>query len=142
MRSRYRVFECEESEEVEAALKDLISDISARVIPIQNEEGKPWQIIRFEIWEDSGRIIAFPAMADMDARTDIAGAQISCTELARFVEYLDSSDLSDEAHEQELLEIVDSVALQVSDLAAEHGEFLFRVYDQDGKPIQALNKLL
>ncbi|WP_417764856.1 hypothetical protein [Shewanella chilikensis] len=135
MTKTYRLFENKRLADLEGALGELIIDLAERVIPLQLAKGEPLQIIRFEIWEDTGRIIGFPAMEEMVERIDVAGAQVVCEELAERVELLDFEDISDEVYEKRIGEIVRDVAARVSLLADKMELFEFKVYNQDGSDI-------
>lgn len=128
----YRTFECDRVTSLKGSISELIHDLSERVIPLQIESKEPWQIIRFEIWEDSGRIIGFPAMRKMAERIDVAGGQVVCSELAERINDLDYEEISDDTYDERVSEIVDHIGAAVSSLASEKGNFEFRVYNQDG----------
>ena len=135
MNDYYRVFESESLSGLKEGLRVFAADILERVIPLQIEGEQPWQIVRFEIWEDSGRIIGFAAMEHMIERTDVAGGQVVCAELAKEVEALDLSGFPDEAHDKRIVEIVRRVAKVITSAAEECGSFQFHIYDQDGNRI-------
>ena len=135
MAKTYRLFESKRLVDLEGTLNELIIDLAERVIPLQIATGDPLRIVRFEIWEDTGRIIGFPAMEEMVERIDVAGGQVVCEELAKQVELLDSEDISDEVYEKRIGEIVRDVAARISLLAEEAELFEFKVYSQDGSDI-------
>jgi hypothetical protein len=84
------------------ALLEASSVTNSRVLPLQAEAKKEWDHIRVEIWEDSGRVIIFPASSASQRRIDAAGVQIVCTELAGRIDALSSSDIGDDAYTEEV----------------------------------------
>jgi hypothetical protein len=137
MADSYRIFECSSWPELPTVLNELISDIGVRVIEAQASSNQPWDIIRFEIWEDSGRIIGFPALTNFQNRTDVAGAQVICPEIVADIEKIDDSDISDAEYERYIIRIIRKMARALFEAMAFNGTFEFRVYDQDGNQISA-----
>jgi hypothetical protein len=118
-------------------LNELLSDIGGRVIEEQAKSNRPWEIIRFEIWPDSGRIIGFPALINFSKRTDIAGTQVVCAEIVDDFEVVGGSDISDEHYERYAMQVVRKMARVLFEAMAFNSQFEFRVYDQDGHQIRA-----
>jgi hypothetical protein len=75
--------------------------------------GFDWDVIRVELWLDSGRIIVFPALDPLTERVERSGCQLICDELVAFYERLVDCDIGDDEFDEEIarkeLEIVDNL---------------------------------
>ncbi len=125
----YKKISIETIRELPMALKEAADDISKRVIPSQKLD---WDHIRGEIWEDSGRIILFPALTSSGERIDSAGSYIVCKEVVNRVQELDESTLSDSSHENEMNYLVSSIAKIVNSFFKANQQFQVRCFNQDG----------
>jgi hypothetical protein len=101
--------------ELPTAVTRLCADVLERVLPLQQVSGKPYSEIRIELWIDSGRAIAFPAESPLQQRTEVAGCQICCAELARSVADLDNADLPDTEYETRFSALESRIASVVRD---------------------------
>ena len=61
MEDAFKTIDCDRWSDLPRKIEDLDKDIKNRVIPTQTSSSKKWDLIRIELWEDTGRIIAFPA---------------------------------------------------------------------------------
>ena len=104
------------------------------MIPAQLASKKPYSHICVEVWEDSGRVIAYPAI-DRENRSDVAGAQVQCMEICDDIWALDNSSLSDKAHDRAVEKIVRVMGRTVHSVFDLNAGFPFRVFDQDGNAI-------
>ena len=57
----YREIPIEKLSNLPSALNEVVEDLSARVIPEHELSAITWDYVRAEVWEDSGRLIFFPA---------------------------------------------------------------------------------
>ena len=98
-----------------------------RVIPLQSKHSDHWDIIRIEIWTDSGRIIFYPATHAFKDRIDIAGVQITCNEM---------SELFMSVGEKKLDEWVQGVQgkilKSIKHVMNNKSTYPYKVYDNDG----------
>ena len=118
------------------ALNEALVDLKNRVIPTQDLENKNWDYIRAEIWEDSGRIIFFPASSKTLDRIDILANFIFCRELLDKVEEFDESDLPDEEYDTVFSFMISSIANQVLGFFSDNKLFTLRCFDQDGNEVR------
>jgi hypothetical protein len=110
----------------------MFADLNTRVLPQQIASGRRWDFLRFEIWEDSGRIIGFPAFSETNERIDVAGSEVVCAEIADAVRKLDRSAKLDDDYSQFIRALVRQVARMVHDAATRHLQQPYRVFDHDG----------
>jgi len=73
---------CPQWDDLPMGIAALAEDLIARVATLQDASKRPWDHFRLEIWEDSGRIVAFPADLAEPCRVDVAGCQLTCAHLA------------------------------------------------------------
>lgn len=126
----FSTIDIESFAELPTSVTRLIADIHERVIPLQQASGRAWSEIRFELWINSGRVIAFPAESPFCERTDVGGCQICCAELAQMVSDLDASDLSDADYDVQFDALESRVAAIVR--ASIGNEFdAFSIHDPD-----------
>lgn len=114
------------------ALLEASSVTNSRVLPLQVKAKKEWDHIRVEIWEDSGRLIIFPASSASRGRIDAAGVQIVCTELARRIDALSSSDIGDDAYTEEVTKEVASLVAAVRGSLPHRLAYPVRIFDSFG----------
>lgn len=77
--------------DVPGGLHTLVEDFKHRVIPEQ-EKAERWDYVRVELWPDSGRFIAFPALGGEKFRVDVTGGQLICAEVEADLGRLDVED--------------------------------------------------
>jgi hypothetical protein len=128
---------CNEIASLPQALSDMADDIAHRVVGVQRESRQPWHFIRIEVWEDSGRIVGFPACEPLTERSDATQTQIVCNELRVRVAALDKSGLSDAAHEEHVRQLIDLIATGVRHAWRAEQRFKFKVFNQDGDELVA-----
>ena len=133
----FKQIDCDRWNEIPSAVIDAIRDLDTRVIPLQNESGNEWNIIRVEIWEDSGRIIVFPSKEKNPERIDISGTQIICKEIKSEVEILDNSSLSDQDYNNQINKIISKLAKLICESIPANSSYRFLVYNQNGENILA-----
>jgi hypothetical protein len=129
----YLNISCARWDELPQAVTALAGDLLTRVVDLQNQSGRNWDYFRLEIWEDSGRIIAFPAYSRERFRVDVAGCQITCAEIEADLERLISLELPDDTYEQRATTLVRRVAHFVRTNFPDHFTFAWRLFDQDGQ---------
>jgi len=112
---RFVTFDIESLADLPASVTRLVADVLERVIPLQHSSGRPWSEIRFELWIDTGRVIAFPAESPLRDRTDVGGCQICCAELAHMVADLDDANLPDADYDAQFSGLESRVASIVRD---------------------------
>ncbi|MGR8935514.1 MAG: hypothetical protein ACU837_14145 [Gammaproteobacteria bacterium] len=76
-------------------------------------------------------------MRDFQRRVDVAGAQVICSEVISEVEKLDNSELSDEAYERLIRQVINKLVRILFAAGGNKLPFTFRVYDQAGRQINA-----
>ena len=131
-----REFPVEKLSQLDTALNEVFDDLINRVIPKQDSEKADWDYIRSEIWEDSGRVIFFPALSKTNDRIDILANFVFCSELLEKVEEFDESDLLDEEYDVIFSGIIDSIAKQVLGFFSNNKPFKLRCFSQDGNEIR------
>jgi len=129
-----------EAHNLESGISECIEILISRVVPDHHEQGIGFNEIRFEIWEDSGRVIAFPAQLPMKERIEKSGVQIVSKALANRVHDLDQSNLDDGEYEEELGKIVMEAASLVERVSAKKKLSPIGIYDHDGGRINRPNK--
>jgi len=129
-----------ETDNLESGVSESIEILISELIPAHTENDVSFDEIRFEIWEDSGRVIAFPAQLPMKERIEKSGVQIVSKILADQVSDLDHSSLDDETYEKEIGKIVLESASLVERISAEKQLYKIGIYDQDGVRINRPNK--
>ena len=136
MDEAYFDFECTFWNDLPKSLSKLNACIVNKVIPIQIKSGEKWDIIRIEIWEDTGKFIAFPAQIIFTTRTDVAGAQIICRQVANEVDKIIYSDKSEEI--QQLL--IKEVFAKMTGLLKTHllpiAQYSVHVYSSYGDKVE------
>jgi hypothetical protein len=120
-------------DELPEAVVALGQDLLARVAGMQDHSGRSWDYFRIEIWEDSGRIIAFPARSGERFRVDVAGCQITCTDIEADLARLIDLGLPDHIYEQRATALVRRVAHFVLIHFPAKFPFAWRLFDQDGQ---------
>ena len=121
--------------ELPNSINELSEIITNNVIPAQNDSNKEWEIIRVEIWEDTGRYIAFPAMREFINRTDVSVAQIICTEIQKEIEEVDYSELPEDIQDKKTEEIVIKMANFLENNLPKNITYTYEIYNQDGYKI-------
>ena len=119
----------------DGALDEAIRDLIGRVLPAHAVIGIRFDELRFEIWEDSGRVIAFPALRRLTRRIDMAGVQVVAPDIAEEVARLDHSRLSDHKYTTQLRTLIGKVATRVHAAAARLLSIPYGVYYRDGAEI-------
>ena len=132
--NRYTI-ECPTWLEVPNCIKQLSSTLLNKVIPAQKQSNKVWDIIRIEIWEDTGRFIAFPSTRTFEERTDVSVAQIVCKEIEEQISAIDYSNLSEDEQDKEVNAIVTKMATSLKEYMPINVEFEYEIYNQDGYKI-------
>lgn len=84
----------ESGKSIEKSMMELCRHIHDCILPAN--EGVSWNCLRVELWSDSGRMIAYPAIATNTDRIENAGCQIVFDELLMEYEKLADSDLNDD----------------------------------------------
>ena len=116
-----------------ASLPDALIEAAevtvGRVLRLQADARKAWDYIRVEIWEDSGRLIIFPALSSSKRRVDVSGVQIICAELAQRVDALGKSGLGDDIYTREIEKEVAALASTVRDVLPHHLSHPVRIFD-------------
>ncbi|MDP5255839.1 hypothetical protein [Vibrio sp. HB161653] len=130
----YNSLSCESWNALQDTLRALCDDIENRVIPLQKESGKECTYVRIEIWEDTGRVIAFPA-ASLEDRIDVAGSQVQCQSIADDILALDQSGLDDDAYENAVNDIICRIGNTVHTVFENTASFPYKVFSQDGNSI-------
>jgi len=133
----FKQIACSRWSDIPFAVVEMVNDLEARVIPLQNESGKEWDMVRVELWEDSGRILAFPSNESSTERIDISGTQIICKEVLDEVKNLDGSSLSDQEHDDQIEALVSRLAQLFIESVPVNTKCRFKVYNQDGESIHA-----
>jgi len=118
------------------ALAEVSEDLKVRVIPKQEGDNVFWDYIRAEIWEDSGRVIFFPASSKTDDRIDILANYVFCQELLEQVEEFDASDLSAEEYDNIYTQVINNIGSQVLSFFSNETSFELKCFDQDGNEIR------
>lgn len=113
-------------------LSDLVTN---NVIPNQNASKKGWEIIRIEIWEDTGRFIAFPANRIFKYRIDVSAAQIICAEIQKDIEVINYSKLPDNVLDQKTEKLVMKMANILKTNIPKNISYDYEIYNQDGYKI-------
>lgn len=119
---------CEDLSELE----NLISESGIpfnQLVELHQEED--WDYVRFELWNDTGRIIIFPARRDADQRIDQCGLSITCNEVENIIHEATFNDIP----ESEYLEIESSITKRITNLIAKSGPMFgngtISVYEYD-----------
>lgn len=128
-------FECSTWLEMPNCIKQLSSTLSINVIPDQQQSNKVWDIIRIEIWEDTGRLIAFPSTRTFEQRIDVSVAQIVCKEIEEQISAIDYSNLSENEHDIKVNAIVTTMATLLKKHMPTSAKFEYEIYNQDGYKI-------
>lgn len=79
---------CQTWADLPPAIVALARDLDSRVARLQSDSGRSWDSYRLEIWEESGRIVAYPSLGLGTDRIDVAGCQIVCPEIIADLEKL------------------------------------------------------
>jgi hypothetical protein len=119
-----------------SALNEIADDLSIRVIPEHELRAINWNYVRAEIWEDSGRVIFFPASSETEDRIDIAANYILCGQLISIVNEIDDSVLSDKEYDTKLKSLINNIAHEVNSFFANQGNFELRCFNQYGHQIK------
>ena len=120
---------------LEDGLPKLLHDLKSRVIPDHERAGITFDEIRFEIWWDSGRVIAFPALRPLDKRIDTSGAQIVCSDFLAQAETLMDSELSDDDFDDEIIRMLEPVIKFITDSCSDLEPKTFGIYDPDSEEL-------
>jgi hypothetical protein len=121
-----------------AGLEDVMEDFSSRVLPVHESNVIKWDYVKAEIWEDSGRVIFFPASTATEDRVDITANYILCGELIDIVNELVNSDLSDEDYDIKCESLINNIAKEVINFFSKQHVFKLRCFNQDGNEIKIL----
>ena len=136
MSEQYFDFECPSWNDLPEYIERMNSCITEKVIPIQNSSNHAWEEIRVEIWEDSGRIIAYPATQKFEERTDIAGTQIICGEVIRDYEEIIYSSLSEEIQQKQVKIIFANLVLLIKNHLAPIAKYPISCFSSFGDKIE------
>ena len=117
------------------SIRELSNLITNNVIPSQNASKKEWDIIRIEIWEDTGRFIAFPANVKYKERTDVSAVQIICAAIQKDIEAIDNLNLPDDVLDKNTEEIVMKMANIIKTNIPKNINYEYEIYNQDGYKI-------
>lgn len=96
--------------ELHDALRSMWRTVCELALPVH--EASEWAMLKVEMWPDSGRIIAFPAIDSLN-RKDRGGCELMVEPLFEFWEKLAESDESDESFESKLGERLTDLSLKV-----------------------------
>ena len=132
----FREIPIEKLSQLVRALNEVSDDLKVRVIPKQETDNVFWDYIRAEIWEDSGRVIFFPASSKTEDRIDILANYVFCQELLDQVEEFDASDLPAEEYDNIFAQVISSIANQVLTFFSQQSYFELKCFDQDGNEIK------
>jgi len=119
-----------------SALSEIMDDLSNRVIPEHELRAINWSYVRAEIWEDSGRVIFFPASSETEDRIDISANYILCGQLISIVNEMDDSELSDKEYDTKLKSLINNIAQEVNSFFSNQRNFELRCFNQDGHQIK------
>ena len=122
-------FEFKNKSEIKPVLLDAYNYFLKKLSSLQNST---WDHLRIEIWEDSGRIIFFPAKNGLEERVDQVCVQLHCEELKNDIYKLDSSDLSDIEFEHRIKNIVIGIAKTIDAAFKNIDSAVYKIYNQDG----------
>tara|TARA_R110002049_G_scaffold241602_1_gene415402 strand:- start:10531 stop:10965 length:435 start_codon:yes stop_codon:yes gene_type:complete len=132
----YREIQIEKLINLTTALNEVVEDLSVRVIPEHEQSAIPWDYVRAEIWEDTGRVIFFPAYSKSEDRIDISSNYILCSELISIVNEIDASELPDEDHDIRLKSLINNIAKEIVSFFSKKGNLQLRCFNQDGHQIK------
>jgi len=132
----FKEIQIERLNQLVGALDEVSNDLNERVIPKQETDNVYWDFIRAEIWEDSGRVIFFPASSKTDDRIDILANYVFCQELLNQVEEFDASDLPAEEYDNIFSQLINSIGKEVLSYFSDKGCFELKCFDQDGNEIR------
>jgi hypothetical protein len=132
----YREIPIEKLSNLPSALIEVAEDLSARVIPEHKLSAIKWDYVRAEIWEDSGRVIFFPASSKSEDRIDISSNYILCGELISIVNEIDESELTDEEYDIRLKSLIKNIAQEIDSFFSKKGNLQLRCFNQDGHQIK------
>ena len=130
----YSTIEIDSLTELPSSITRLATEITNRVLPLQRASTRAWSEIRIELWIDSGRVIAFPAEAEAQERTDVGGCQVCCAELQQVVSDLDVSSLADSDHDAQFRALESRIAAIVRARVTHEFE-TFSIRDPDGNQL-------
>lgn len=131
-----REISIENLSDLPSALNEIMDDLSIRVIPEHELRTIKWGYVRAEIWEDSGRIIFFPACSETEDRIDISANYILCGQLISIVNEIDNSELSDKEYDKKLKSVINNIAQEVNVFFENQHIFELRCFNQDGHQIK------
>lgn len=131
----YREIPIEKLSNLPSALNEVVEDLSVRVIPEHELSAITWDYVRAEVWEDSGRLIFFPASSKSEDRIDISSNYILCNELISIVNEIDDSELTDEEHDVRLNSLINDIAQEVNSFFSKQCNYELRCFNQDGHQI-------
>lgn len=109
VKGEYYAAELERADQIDGALRSMWRKICNAVLPAH--EPSEWNLLKVEIWADSGRLIAFPAV-DAQTRNDRGGCELVVQPLLSFWERLADSDESDESFERQVYDHLRVIADQ------------------------------
>ena len=132
----FKEFSVDRISDITESLGKVAEDFITRVASEHDQRSISWDYIRSEIWEDSGRIIFYPASFVSNDRIDRAGNFIYCRELKDKVSAIDSSELSDESADMKYQELVQGIARLVDRSAMTEMKYEIRCFNQDGEQIE------
>ena len=127
--------DCISWSELPKCINEMSKVITDNVIPAQNKSNKEWEIIRIEIWEDTGRIIAFPANREFKDRTDASVVEIRCAEIQQEIEEIDYLVLPDDAIDKKVEVVVLKMAVTLKTNMPKNISYDYEIYNQDGNKI-------
>jgi hypothetical protein len=133
---QYREISIEKLSNLPSALYEVVEDLSARVIPDHELSTITWDYVRAEIWEDSGRVIFYPASSEAEGRIDISSNYILCGELINIVNEMDDSELSDKEYDIKLKSLISNIAQEINSFFSKRRNFELRCFNQDGHQIK------
>jgi hypothetical protein len=133
---QYREIPIEKLSNLPSALNEVVEDLSGRVIPEHELSTIKWDYVRAEIWEDSGRVIFFPAYSKTEDRIDTSSNYILCAELINIVNEMDDSELSDKEYDIKLKSPINNIAQEINSFFSKQRNFELRCFNQDGHQIK------
>ncbi|MCJ8337094.1 MAG: hypothetical protein MJK10_01360 [Pseudomonadales bacterium] len=90
---------CSVIAEIEGLISEALLGFESLVSQHQTNS---WDTIRFELWNDTGRVLIFPSLGSTPYRIDQCGIEITCDEVLNTIFEATNSDMPES--EYELLE--------------------------------------
>ncbi len=106
-------------ESIDDAMAEMFRLLKERTIPANSEVR--WDHLRIELWPDSGRVIAFPALSTVVDRVEKEGCQLVFDDLARGYDRLADSELADDDFEEAIVSMERAWMERLVQAALRHG---------------------